>query len=241
VASDDGAAVRAAALDVEGMALVATFERGRVVGRVPAARLVPAWSVEVAGVVRALAPSGAGVLVELEGGDAFRIDARTGTAVALPGLDLVWRASGDLITGQAAGGPIPPEQIVGPPAPKVPPKPKPRAPEPGPPIATPWPPPPPMADSCQYTLYELTGGLRARNDYALAPPVMPQPARGPGDSPLVVEYGPGTREVLVLDAHRGDRVRLPDAAGSGLAFASVVDGKPVVGTVLSNPLRVVLF
>jgi hypothetical protein len=99
-----------------------------------------------------------------------------------------------------------------------------------------------MADSWQYTLYELTGALRARNDYALAPPVAPAAARGPGDSPLVVAYGPGLRELLVIDPRRGDpvrRVRLPDEASP--AFSTIIDGKPVAGVVLAKPLRLVLF
>jgi hypothetical protein len=99
-----------------------------------------------------------------------------------------------------------------------------------------------MADSWQYTLYELSGGLRARNDYALAPPVAPAAARGPGDSPLVVAYGPGLRELIVIDPRRGDplrRVRLPDEASP--VFSTMIDGKPVAGVVLAKPLRLVLF
>ena len=246
--SDDGGPPRAAVLDIAGMTMIVSAERGRVVGRLPRVQFAPAWSLAVAGVVRSIEPSADGALVALEDGDAYRVDARTGVAIALPGIGLVWRAPGDLVTGEAAGGPIPPEKMPEPPQPKLPlPKPPPAPKDPNfepPHIATPWPPPPPMADSWQYTLYELAGGLRARNDYALPPPVAPAAARGPGDSPLVVEYGPGLREAIVIDARRGDplrRVRLPDEAGSGLAFAAVVDGKPIVGTVLAKPLRVVLF
>ena len=98
-----------------------------------------------------------------------------------------------------------------------------------------------MADSWQLTLYELAGGLHARNDYALTPPIAPAP-RGPGAAPLVVISGAGVREALVIDPTRGDpvrRVHLPDEAGG--AFGAVVDGKPVAGVVLAKPLRVVLF
>jgi hypothetical protein len=101
-----------------------------------------------------------------------------------------------------------------------------------------------MAASWQYTLYELTGAPRARNDYALVEPVTPARARGPGDSLLVVQSGPGSRDVLVIEPRRGDplrRVQLPEDAVAGTAFSTIGDGKPVVGAVLANPLRAVLF
>jgi len=246
--SDDGGAMRAAALDVGGMAMVAVFQRGLVMARLPRVEMVPAWTLAVGGVVGALVPAGDGVLVALEDGDAYQVDARTGTSVAMPGLDLLWGASGDLVTGQAPGGPVPPAQL-GPGAPKLPaprrgPPPPPRDPAEDPPLLPkPWPEPPPMPASWQYTLYELSGALRARNDYALDAPITPAP-RGPGDSPLVVQYGPGLREILVVEPRRGDplrRVHLPDDAAPGTAFATLVDGKPVVGTLLLNPLRAVLF
>src|SRR6185312_9503952 len=211
LASDDGAPPRAAVLDIRGMTMLVTAERGRVVGRLVHADLVPAWSLDVAGVVARIEPSDAGALVVLEDGDAYRIDARTGSTVAVPGLGLVWRAPGDLVTGEAAGGPIPPSPM---PRPPPPPKPKPQlGKQPAvdinflpPPIATPWPPPPPMVASWELTLYELAGGLHARNDYALEAPIAPGP-RGPGQAPLVVESGAGAREALVIDPARGDPVR----------------------------------
>ena len=100
-----------------------------------------------------------------------------------------------------------------------------------------------MPASWQLTLYELTGGLRVRNDYALDAPVTPGPRTG-ADSPIAIQSGPGARELLVLDPRRGDplrRVHLPDDAAPGTAFATIIDGKPVVGTLLVNPLRAVLF
>ncbi len=237
--SDDGDAVRAAVLDIAGTTLVVAYERGRVVARLPAAHMVVAWSVAVDGVVRALAPAGDGVLAELDDGDAFRIDARTGDAVALPGLDLAWHALGDVIAGEAAGEPVPP--AVMPVAPKSIAKPVPRYEviEREPAIAVPWKVPPPGPAAWQYTLYELSGALRARNDYALEPPIKPAGARGAAGSPLVALYG--RREAIAIDAQSGDplrRVQLPD---DGAAFSAVVDGKPIAGIVLPNPLRVVLF
>ena len=97
-----------------------------------------------------------------------------------------------------------------------------------------------MPASWQLTFYELTGGLRARNDYALARPIAPAAERGPGHSPVVVQSGPnGLRDVLVLDPRNGNpvrRVQLPEDAAPGLAFSTIVDGKPVVGAVLAKAL-----
>jgi len=112
------------------------------------------------------------------------------------------------------------------------------------PMSTPITPSPPLGDSWQLTLYELAGGLRARNDYALPAPVTLPAARGPAGSPLVVAYGPGLREVVVLDPRTGDpqrRVRLPGDAPPGAVFGTVVGGSPVAGTLLASPLRVVFF
>ena len=106
-------------------------------------------------------------------------------------------------------------------------------------IATPWPPPPPMPASWELTLYELAGGVRARNDYPLQPPITPA-VRAWG-APFVVASGPLGRDLLVIDNVSGDplrRVALPDA---GIAFSTIVDGRPVVGTILAGPLRAVLF
>lgn len=252
-ASDDGAPMRVAALDIDGMALVVMFQRNLVLARLPRVRMVPAWTLRVAGVVRSLAPAGDGVLVELEDGDAYRVDGRTGAAVAMPGLDLVWGASGDVVTGQGPGGPIPPEAMPAPETPQAPtrkvpvrrrrPPPRRNPGEDPPRLPTPWPALPALETSWQYTLFELSGALRARNDYALAAPITPAP-RGPGDSPVVIQFGPGLRELLVVDPRRGDplrRIHLPEDAAPGTAFATVVDGNPVVGTLLANPLRAVLF
>jgi hypothetical protein len=240
LASDDGDAMRAAAIDVAGTTLVVAYERGHVLARLPRARLVPVWSIAVDGVVRGVSPAGEGVLVELEDGDAFRIDARSGEPVALPGLDLAWHAFGDVLAGEAPGEPIPPAQMPIPPKVIAKPVPLHDVPENPPPIGVPWTVPPPGPAAWQVTLYEPAGGLRARNDYALAAPVKAA-ARGPAGSPLVALYGPALREALVIDAHRGDPVRRVQLADEGRAFATVVDGKPVAGVVLANPLRVVLF
>jgi hypothetical protein len=241
LASDDGGAMRAVALELAGTTLVVTYERGRVVARVPAAQMLPAWSLEVAGVVRALQPAGDGVLVALDDGDAYRIDARTAHVTALPDIGLAWRAFDDVVAASTAGEPIPPAHM--PVAPISIPRPIPRVDSPENPaaIATPWVVPPPGPPAWQLALFELGGGVRARDDFALEAPVVPAGARGPAGSPFVVAYGPGARELLVIDARAGDPVRrvlLPD---EGFPFSSFVDGKPLAGVVLPNPLRVVIF
>jgi hypothetical protein len=117
-------------------------------------------------------------------------------------------------------------------------------PDDGPPIATPIPAGPPLGDSFQLALFEPAGGLRARGDYALFPPITAAFARGPAGSPLVLASGSGLREVLVLDPRDGAplrRVALPDEAAFRLVFGTVVDGTPVAGAILASPLRVVLF
>jgi len=248
LASDDGGAPRVAIVALGDATLVVAAERGRVVARLGLG-LWPIWSIAVAGVVRGLAPSAEGVLVALEDGDGYRIDARSAAVIPLPGLGLAWHAAGDVVTGQTVGGPIP--GLAPPFAPPplalllrrplqilrgeidVP-----------PPMSTPIKPPPPLGDSWQLTLYELGGGLRARNDYALPAPIALPAPRGPPGSPLVVAYGPAQREVCVLDPRTGDplrRVALPDDAAPGAVFGTVVDGSPVAGAVLGSPLRVVVF
>jgi len=255
--SGDGAAVRAAVVAVpDHTRMIAAdttwliaFERDRLVARLPAVEMTAVWSLGVAGVVRTIAPSGTGVVVVLDDGDAYRIDLPDGEVTPLPGLGVTWRPDGELVTADTIGGPIP--GIPGPPPPlPVEPAAKPAAPPPGgrddelPTLWHPIPPPPRLGDAWQYTLYERAGGLRARNDYALAWPVVPAPVRGPIGSPLVVASGTGLRDVLVLDPRTGDPVRqitLPEDAVAGLVFGTIVEGSPVAGAVLSNPLRVVLF
>jgi len=250
IASDDGALVRAAPIELgEGATIVVSYERGRLVARVPHLAMVPAWSLAVDGVVTSIEPSKEGVLVALEDGDAIRIDARTGEASGVAGLGLAWRADGDLITGWTFGGPIPGVPQPPPPAPlrrrtaqgrPIPPP----SDDPAPPrLWTPIAPPPSLGDSWQYMLYELSGAVRALNDYAITGSVAPARARGPAGSPLVVAYGNG-REVIVLDPRTGDplrRIALPADAPAGVAFSTVVDGSPVAGTLLAAPLRIVLF
>jgi hypothetical protein len=243
LASDDGGRVRAAIVSN----YVVAYERGRIVVRV--AQGWPLWSLGVDGVVASISASGSGVLVALEDGDAYHVDVPSGTVHALPGLDLEWRASGDVIAAHTAGGPIPgtptapvkPLRVLAPILDKKKAVPKDDMLDP-PNLWTPIPPPAPLGDSWQLTLYELAGGLRARNDYGLFPPIAPGERAGAG--PIVVASGPGLRVVLVIDPKTGDpqrRVLLGEDVAPGLVFGTVVDGAPIAGAVLQQPLRVVLF
>jgi hypothetical protein len=213
--------------------LVVSYERGRIVARLPGAWLLPVWSLAVDGTVASLERAGDGTIAMLEDGDAYRID-RAGHAAPIAGLGLAWRGESDVVLGTAPGGSIPPNPIV---APRTLPEIyKPTDLEVAPAIATPWPPPPAMPASWQLAIYDLGGGLRARNDYPLTGPITPG-LRTAG-APLVYRAG---RDVLVIDPHTGDplrRVTLPEEAP---VFSTIVDGKPVVGTILAAPLRAVVF
>ena len=52
---------------------------------------------------------------------------------------------------------------------------------------------------------------------------------------------PAARVVVVLDAHTGDPLRRVRLTEDAPAFATVVDGKPIVGIVAAAPLRIVTF
>ncbi|HET9988885.1 MAG TPA: hypothetical protein VFQ65_10195, partial [Kofleriaceae bacterium] len=213
--------------------LVIAYERNRIVARLPQAWMLPVWSLAVDGVVASLERAGDGAIVMLEDGDAYHVD-RMGHATAIAGVGLAWRGESDVVLGSAPGGPIPPNPIVPPVAP--PEIYKPTDLEAAPALATPWPPPPAMPASWQLAIYELTGGLRTRNDYPLTGPITP--AQRTAGAPLVYRAG---REVLVIDLHNGEplrRVTLPEEAP---VFSAIVDGKPVVGTILAAPLRAVVF
>ena len=204
--------------------------------RLPHAWMVPVWSLAVDGVVASLERAGDGAIAMLEDGDAYRID-RSGHATAVAGLGLAWHGEPDVVLGSAPGGPIPPNPIV---PPIQPPEIyKPTDFEVAAAIATPWPPSytgPAMPASWELSIYELTGGLRARNDYPLTGPITP--ALRTAGAPLVYRAG---RDVLVIDPRTGDplrRVTLPEEAP---VFSTIVDGKPLVGTILAAPLRAVVF
>jgi len=251
LASDDGGPVRATLVAAERATWLVAFEHGRLVARLPRAGLVAAWSLAVDGLVRRIVPSNDGVLVELDDGDAYRVDL-DGIAAPLPGLGVVWEATAGLVTGETSGGPV-----FAPPAPppaagvRVPARftfrgrPV-RRPLPDdllePPVLwKPIPTPPPTGAAWQLTLYELAGAVRARNDYALVEPIQPARARGPAGSPLVVAFGPQLRNLLVLDPRTGNPLQQVSLADDVVPFATVVDGSPRAGVVLAAPLRIVMF
>ena len=93
--------------------------------------------------------------------------------------------------------------------------------------------PPVIGRAWQLVFYELGGGLRARNDYLLANPALAP--RAPG-APLAITAG---TELLAVAPTTGDPLfRTPF---EGLPFATVVDGAPLVGTVVGGPLRIIVF
>jgi len=268
LASDTGTRMPAALLDrdLAGTELLVSAERGHVVARLPRIEMMPIWSVEVRGVVTAITAAAAvsgtgthdvfvtnGLLVVLEGGDAYRLDPETGEPTPIAGIGPEWRVDADVIAHSGEGGPIPPAnwppgaaqpKTAGKKGARPRGKAAARVPDDDPPprLMTPLAPPPGLKPSYQLTLYELTGALRNRNDYPLEWPVTPG-QRGPG-APIAIESGREAREVLVIDPATGDplrRVRLPADAVPGTTFSTVVDGKPIVGTLLANPVRIALF
>jgi hypothetical protein len=244
LASDDGGPARVA---VAGARLYA-IERGRLVARIPAAGLAPLWSLRVNGAVRALAPTGGGVLVTLEDGDAYRVD-EDGSVVAVAGIGLAWSASDDLLVGGMLGDVIAQPMPTGipPPAPAAhrwPLKPPVRVKPPealaddaiGPPLSTPVVLPPPIGRAWQLGIFERSGAIRVRNDYALAEPVVVG-LRGPG-APIVVagKTADGT-DALVLDPRTGDV-----ESRAALPAGSVIVATPAGAfAVLAHPLTIVRF
>ena len=154
---------------------LASYEHGAIVIRLPLAGMLPIAAIAVTGVVRALAPSRDGLVVELEDGDGYRVELRGPHAFAIPALGVTFRASGELVTGDGPGGPLyalaRPAPIVRAPLPVIPHPATP--PVEGAPLSTPIPPPPIIGNAWQYALFALDGGLVARSDYALAAPVVP--------------------------------------------------------------------
>jgi hypothetical protein len=102
----------------------------------------------------------------------------------------------------------------------------------------------PVGTEWQLFAYGPDGAPRFASGLAVAPPWLVG-ARGEDPAaPLTLSYGPAARAVAVVDAATGEvraRVALPPRAVPGATFATVVDGAPVAGAVLSKPLGVVLF
>ena len=197
--------------------------------------MVAAWSLVVDGAVASIAPSGEGVLVALDDGDAYRIELATARVIALPGLGLGWQASGELVLGTAIGGPLPApccRRRSSSSARRATAQTRSRG---RAPMSVPIVPPPSLGDSFELTLYALHGGLRTRNDYAVGGAIAPRVA----GAPIAIA---GAHEVLVVEPRRGDpvaRIPLPERATG--VFTTIVAGAPIAGVILADPLGFVLF
>jgi hypothetical protein len=102
----------------------------------------------------------------------------------------------------------------------------------------------PAGTEWQLFAYGPDGAPRFATGLAVAPPWLVGARGDDPAAPLTLAYGPAARAVAVVDAATGEvraRVALPPRAVPGATFATVVDGAPVAGALLSKPLGVVLF
>jgi hypothetical protein len=102
----------------------------------------------------------------------------------------------------------------------------------------------PAGPEWQLLGYGVDGAPRFTAALAVDPPWLVG-ARGRDPAALLaLAYGPAARAVAILDPASGQvraRVTLPPRAIAGGAFATVVDGAPVSGAILAQPLGVVIF
>jgi hypothetical protein len=232
--------------------IVISAERGRLVARTDRADFSPMWSLAVDGAVAGLQRTGDAVLVELADGDAYRVRAADGAVTALPAIGADWTAFDDVlatITPAAPGYAAVPDRDPLPAAPSTGSPPVEHATsdsEPSPPRL--WSPIPAPRDGIpteQITLYEPSGGVRARNDYAIQYAHLGD--RGAPDSLVVAHGGPhGGNSFLILDPGTGEPLRSIDvgevADGStARPFSTRIDDMPIMGAVVANPLRLLLF
>ncbi|MFT3696916.1 MAG: hypothetical protein QM831_27490 [Kofleriaceae bacterium] len=238
LSADDGhtiAEVPGPAIAIDG--LVIGVEHDRLVARLTKGGMLPVWALAIRGEIETLAPTRDGVLVTMTDHDAYLID-RSGVATAIPGFADRATVAGNLIITAGKGGPIPPDPIV---PPKLPPEVyHPTDLETAPAIATPWPDSvtsAPMPASTQLTFFDLAGGLRTRNDYAVADF---QIGVRVGVTPVVGVVG---RTVFEIDATTGTPLRRVEVPGDGriIPFATVVDQKPTAGMIVGRPLRLLTF
>lgn len=238
LASDDGGPIAVALVSDPHDTWLFAVSAGRLVAISPRAAMTPLWSMRVDGVVTRLSATGQGVLVELEGGDAYRVTLAAGVS-PVGAIGLQWQASDDVLAGLGAGGPIPPNPMPVPPPPP-PPNPlliqqrlqNPSAFENLPPMSTPWPDVTGLLPSTQLALFAPAGGSLVRNDYALATPVALAPRTAGAQFVLVA--GDGTVLVVGTTGDPRRRVRVP---AGGAAFAT----STATGIVLPRPLRLVRF
>ena len=224
--------------------LVIAAQHGMLVARAAALDMHPVWTLAIDGVATAVRAAGDGVLVELEDGDAYRVVARDGTVVAMPGIGLGWHAGADLLAGLTAGGPLYGARVPGPAKPGVAPAihgvghkllvpDDPELPQ----LWTPIPPPPIVGAGQQLTIFEPTGGVRARGEYELA--ASSWAPRGPAGSPILLVAGAPQPQAVVIDPRTATPTQRYSLSGE-VVFSTIVNGSPVVGAVLDKPLRVVI-
>ncbi len=104
--------------------------------------------------------------------------------------------------------------------------------------------PPATAPTWRVEAFGVDGAPRFAVELVLEPPWQLGPRGAAAGAPVVAAYGPASRFAAVLDPWRGRvqaRVALPDRAAPGAVFSSAIDGAPVAGAVLRQPLGVVLF
>lgn len=248
LAAADGVALVAIVDTAEWGRMVIAAQHGRLVARAAKLDMRPVWTLAIDGVATAVTAAGDGVLVQLEDGDAYRIVAKDGTIIGVPGIGLEWHAGPDLVAGLTAGGALFGAPVPRPPVPAIhsaahellvpddPELPK---------LWTPIAPPPVVGAGQQLTIYEPTGGVRVRAEYDLGQGVKGarwQP-RGPSGSEilLVGDAPDGPDTLLVIDPRTGDPTRRVTVGDDAVVFATIVEGSPVTGAVVAKPLRVILF
>ncbi|MCB9565589.1 MAG: hypothetical protein H6709_25170, partial [Kofleriaceae bacterium] len=211
VAADQGFVPQLALTSLRGTDVVVDVERGAVVARLPRAAMLPLWAVAVDDAIVAIAVAGDRITVELAGGELYFVDVATGDAVAAAGWARRWRLLG-------AGDRVAVEDVL-----------------PGGADAP---------DRWRIATWGVDGVPRFAVALALEPPWLLGPRGGAPGAPVVAAYGPAGRAAAVLDPDTGAvraRVTLPDRTVPGAVFATMVDGAPVAGAVLRQPLGVVLF
>ncbi len=218
--ADDGFVPRFVLVEHGGLDVLIVAERGAVVARLPRVAMLPLWAVDVEGTVVGLGGAGGRVTAELSTGELYLLDPGDGAAVAVSGWARRWRllGPGDAVAIEGVEGPAAAVAIEGVGAPAA-------------------------APMYRLDLFGSDGAPRFAVGLALEPPWQLGPRGAPG-APVVVAHGPASLFAAVLDARSGvvrRRVALPDRAAPGMVFSTAIDGAPVAGAVLRQPLGILLF
>jgi hypothetical protein len=105
-------------------------------------------------------------------------------------------------------------------------------------------PPAPTGAAWEVLAYGADGAPRFAAALPLASPWLPGTRGRHPAAPLALAHGPAARRVAVIDPASGEvtaRLLLPPRAVPGAVFATVVDGRPVAGALLAEPLGALLF